>query len=119
MPYAALIAGAMLVLPGSRLDVHSLFELMDSECVNVSAGVPTIWQSLLAHVEQNELRSTTMRKTTASGSAMPQALIAKFMDTYQVEVCHGWCMTETTAVATMRTLMPKTKDWASEQGGTV
>ena len=83
--------------------------------MTVSAGVPTIWQSLLAHVEQNGLRFTTMRKTAVGGSAMPQALIAKFMDTYQVEVRHGWGMTETTGVATMGTLMPKAKDWSSEQ----
>jgi fatty-acyl-CoA synthase len=35
---------------------------------------------------------------------MPMALIAKFMDTYGVEVRHGWGMTETTAVATMSIL---------------
>ena len=115
IPYAAPMAGAKLVLPGPRLDGQSLYELMESEGVTVSAGVPTIWQSLLAHVEQNGLRFTTMRKTAVGGSAMPQALIAKFMDTYQVEVRHGWGMTETTGVATMGTLMPKAKDWSSEQ----
>ena len=115
IPYAAPIAGAKLVLPGPRLDGKSLYELMESEAVTISAGVPTIWQALLAHVEQNGLRFTTMRRTGVGGSAMPQALIAKFMDNYQVEVRHGWGMTETTAVATMGTLMPKAKDWTSEQ----
>jgi fatty-acyl-CoA synthase len=47
-----------------------------------------------------------MRRTAVGGSAMPKALIAKFMDVYQVEVRHGWGMTETTAVATMGTLTP-------------
>jgi fatty-acyl-CoA synthase len=61
------------------------------------------------------LRFTTMRKTGVGGSAMPQALIAKFMETYQVEVRHGWGMTETTAIGTMGTLQPKTKDWTPEQ----
>ena len=115
IPYAAPIAGAKLVLPGPRLDGKSLYELMESEAVTISAGVPTIWQALLAHVEQNGLRFSTMRRTGVGGSAMPQALIAKFMDQYQVEVRHGWGMTETTAVATMGTLMPKARDWTSEQ----
>jgi fatty-acyl-CoA synthase len=38
---------------------------------------------------------------------MPQALIAKFADVYDVEVRHGWGMTETTAVATMTALGAK------------
>ncbi len=115
IPYAAPIAGAKLVLPGPGLDGKSLYELMESEGVTVSAGVPTIWQLLLAHVEQNGLKFTTMRRTLVGGSAMPRSLIAKFMDTYQVEVRHGWGMTETTAAATMGGLMPAAKGWPAEE----
>lgn len=115
IPYSAPMGGAKLVLPGPKLDGQSLFELMESEAVTISAGVPTIWQALLAYMEPLGLRFTTMRKTGVGGSAMPQALIAKFMDTYQVEVRHGWGMTETTAIGTMGTLLPKTQGWTSEQ----
>jgi fatty-acyl-CoA synthase len=115
IPYSAPIGGTKLVLPGPKLDGQSLYELMESEGVTISAGVPTIWQALLAYMEPLGLRFTTMRKTGVGGSAMPQALIAKFMDTYQVEVRHGWGMTETTAIGTMGTLQPKTKDWTPEQ----
>ncbi len=115
IPYAAPIAGAKLVLPGPKLDGQSLYELMESEAVTISAGVPTIWQGLLAHLEQHGLRFTTMRRTAVGGSAMPQPLIAKFMETYNVEVRHGWGMTETTAVATIGTLPPASRDWAPEQ----
>ena len=104
LPYAAVIGGAKLVLPGPRLDPASLYELMETERVTVSAGVPTIWMGLIQHVEQNQLRFTTMRRTGVGGSAMPQALIAKFTDVYDVDVRHGWGMTETTAIATMSNL---------------
>jgi len=104
LPYAALIGGARLVLPGPRLDAASLYELMETERVTVSAGVPTIWMGLIQHVEQHGLRFSTMRRTGVGGSAMPRALIAKFSDVYGVEVRHGWGMTETTAIATMSTL---------------
>ena len=107
IPYAAPMVGAKLVLPGPKLDGASLYELMESERVTVSAGVPTIWLALLQHVEANKLRFTTMRRTAVGGSAMPQSLIAKFADDYGVEVRHGWGMTETTAVATMSALMSK------------
>ena len=115
LPYAAPLAGAKLVLPGPKLDGQSLYELMESEGVTVSAGVPTIWQGLLAHVEQNGLRFSTMRRTGVGGSAMPQALIARFMDGYQVEVRHGWGMTETTAVATIGALPPESVHWTPAQ----
>ena len=115
IPYAAPIGGTKLVLPGPKLDGQSLYELMESEAVTISAGVPTIWQGLVAYLEQNNLRFSTMRRTGVGGSAMPQALIAKFMDTYGVDVRHGWGMTETTAVGTMGILPPQSKNWTSEQ----
>jgi len=106
IPYAAPIGGAKLVLPGPRLDGASLYELIEAEKVTLSAGVPTIWQALIGHVEQNKLRFSTMQRTAVGGSAMPAALIAKFADVYGVEVRHGWGMTETTAVATMTSMTP-------------
>ena len=115
LPYAAPIAGAKLVLPGPRLDGASLYELMEAERVTVSAGVPTIWQSLIGHVEQHGLRFSTMRLTGVGGSAMPQSLIAKFVDNYQVEVRHGWGMTETTSTATMGVQMPEQSEWPAER----
>ena len=104
LPYACLIAGAKLVLPGPKLDGASLYELMESEKVTLSAGVPTIWMGLIEHLEKNHLAFTTMRRTGVGGSAMPKALIAKFNDVYKVDVRHGWGMTETTAVATISNL---------------
>jgi len=104
IPYAALVAGSKLVLPGPKLDGPSLYELMEAEHVTISAGVPTIWMGLIQHVEQNKLRFSSMKRTAVGGSAMPMALIAKFVDVYGVEVRHGWGMTETTAVATMSSL---------------
>ena len=47
IPYAALIAGANLVLPGSRLDGAALHEMMEAEKVTLSAGVPTVWLALV------------------------------------------------------------------------
>ena len=107
IPYAAMIAGSKLVLPGPRLDGPSLHELMETEQVTISAGVPTIWMGLIQHVEQNGLRFSSMKRTCVGGTAMPKALIAKFNDVYGVSVHHGWGMTETTAVATMSQLGPE------------
>lgn len=115
LPYACVIAGAKLVLPGPKLDGASLYELMEAEKVTISAGVPTIWMGLIAHCEQHNLRFSTMRKTGVGGSAMPKALIAKFNDVYKVEVHHGWGMTETTAIATMSNISNHELDWSVEE----
>ena len=115
IPYAAPIGGARLVLPGPRLDGASLYELMEGERVTVSAGVPTIWLALMQHVEEHGLRFSTMQRTAVGGSAMPAALIVKFVDNYGVEVRHGWGMTETTAVATMSCLSPKNRELSATE----
>ena len=48
IPYASAMCGAKMVMPGPAMDGQSLYELMESEGVTISAGVPTIWMMLLA-----------------------------------------------------------------------
>ncbi|MCY1275439.1 3-methylmercaptopropionyl-CoA ligase [compost metagenome] len=107
IPYAAAINGCKLVLPGPRLDGASLFELMETERVTCSAGVPTIWLGLAQHMEQNDCRPSTMRRSVVGGSAMPPALIRTFMERFGVEVRHAWGMTETSPLGTQGSLLPK------------
>jgi fatty-acyl-CoA synthase len=101
LPYAACMNGAKLVFPGAGLDGKSLYELFEAEQVTVSAGVPTVWQALLTHVESNGLRFSTMRRTVIGGSACPQAMLRKFGDDYDVHVLHAWGMTEMSPVGTV------------------
>jgi len=100
LPYAACMVGAKLVLPGPGLDGKSLHELFESEGVTVSAGVPTVWQGLLAHVEAQGLSFSTMRRTVIGGSACPPAMMRTFQDKYAVEVLHAWGMTEISPLGT-------------------
>ena len=115
IPYACLIGGAKLVLPGPRLDGASLYELLQGERITLSAGVPTIWMSLLQHMEQNNLRLSTLKRFISGGSAMPTALAAKYADTYGIDVRQGWGMTETVAVATISALDGEQMDWRPAQ----
>jgi fatty-acyl-CoA synthase len=75
LPYAAALTGAKLVLPGPALDGRSLYELMEAEQVDLAAGVPTIWQGLLDHIEQVQLRFSSLKRTVVGGSACPPAMI--------------------------------------------
>ncbi len=107
LPYAACMVGAKLVFPGPFLDGKSLHDLFETEGVTVSAGVPTVWQGLLTHVETNGLHFSTMRRTIIGGSACPPVMMRTFQERYQVAVLHAWGMTETSPVGTVCTLKPK------------
>jgi fatty-acyl-CoA synthase len=106
LPYAACMVGAKLVFPGPFLDGKSLHDLFESERVTVSAGVPTVWQGLLAHVESNDLKFSTMRRTIIGGSACPPAMMKAFQQRYDVHVLHAWGMTEMSPLGTACTLKP-------------
>jgi 3-(methylthio)propionyl---CoA ligase len=105
--YTAPMTGAKLVLPGPGLDGKSLYELFESEGVTLSAGVPTVWQGLLAYVEANGLKFSTMRRSAIGGSACPPAMLAKFLNDYDVRVLHAWGMTEMSPVGTVAGFKPK------------
>lgn len=107
LPYAACMVGAKLVFPGPFLDGKSLHDLFETEGVTVSAGVPTVWQGLLTHVETNGLRFSTMRRTIIGGSACPPVMMRTFQERYQVAVLHAWGMTETSPVGTVCALKAK------------
>ena len=100
LPYAACMVGARLVFPGPHLDGKSLYGLFESEKVTVSAGVPTVWQGLLAHVEAEKLRFSTMTRTVIGGSACPPAMMKTFQEGHGVQVLHAWGMTELSPLGT-------------------
>jgi acyl-CoA synthetase (AMP-forming)/AMP-acid ligase II len=110
LPYAACMTGAKLVFPGPGLDGKSLFELFESERVTLSAGVPTVWQGLLAHVESTGQRFSTMNRTVIGGSACPPAMMTAFQETHGVQVLHAWGMTEMSPVGTVGVLKGSQKD---------
>ena len=101
LPYVACMVGAKLVFPGAGLDGKSLHELFEAEGVTISAGVPTVWQGLLAYVEAGGLKFSTMRRTVIGGSACPPAMIKMFQDIYNVHVLHAWGMTEMSPLGTV------------------
>ncbi len=107
IPYSAALTGAKLVFPGPAMDGKSVYELMETERVTYSAGVPTVWQMMLAHMKANNLKFSTMRRTVIGGSACPPAMIKSFNDDYGVDVLHAWGMTEMSPLGTLCTLKNK------------
>jgi len=101
LPYAATLSGTKLVLPGPKLDGASLCELMDAERVTVSAGVPTVWFSLLDHLRATGKRVESLERLLIGGSAVPLAMIKAFEEDYDVRVWHAWGMTEMSPAGTV------------------
>jgi fatty-acyl-CoA synthase len=104
IPYSAAATGCKLVFPGPAMDGKSIYELLESEKVTMAAGVPTVWQMLLGHMQANGLKFSTMKRTVIGGSACPPAMIHAFNDTYGVTVLHAWGMTEMSPLGTVCTL---------------
>jgi fatty-acyl-CoA synthase len=104
LPYIACMVGAKLVFPGPALDGESLYELIETEQVTLSAGVPTVWQGLLAHVDALGRAFSSMRRTVIGGAPCPTAMSAAFQERHGVDVLHAWGMTELSPVGTVCSL---------------
>lgn len=100
LPYISALTGAKLVLPGPYLDGASLYGLFEEEGVTLSAGVPTIWLSLLQHLQANKLRLSTLQRLMVGGAAAPLSMMQAF-DSYGVALLHAWGMTETSPLGTI------------------
>lgn len=102
VPYAAAMAGAKLVFPGSRLDAPSMVALINGEGVTVSGGVPTVWFTYLQHLDQNPAdRPTRLKRIFVGGSALPRTLMERFDRELGVTMIHAWGMTETSPIVTV------------------
>ncbi|MBW2297480.1 MAG: long-chain-fatty-acid--CoA ligase [Deltaproteobacteria bacterium] len=107
IPYASAMCGAKMVMPGPQMDGKSLYELMESEGVTISAGVPTIWMMLLAYMKENDKTFSSMQRTVIGGAAAPRAMIETFEKEYGVNVIHAWGMTEMSPIGTACNLKKK------------
>lgn len=99
--FACPMAGTKLVMPGAKLDGPSIYELLDTEKVTITAAVPTVWQMLLTHMEANNLMLPHLRRVLIGGSACPPSMIETFEKKYEVEVMHAWGMTEMSPMGTV------------------
>jgi fatty-acyl-CoA synthase len=101
LTYSAPMAGSKLVMPGSRLDGQSVYELLEGEAVSFSAAVPTIWLMLLQYLEESGKTLPILERVAIGGSACPLAVMQAFKEKYDVEVLHAWGMTEMSPIGTI------------------
>ncbi len=101
IPYSALITGAKLVFPGPKMgDGEALYELIESEKVNLALGVPTVWLGLLQYCEKAGKILNSLERTVIGGAAVPRAMIEQFQKVHSVQAVQGWGMTEMSPLGT-------------------
>lgn len=102
LPYAALMAGADLVLPDRFMDPTSLVNLIESQRPTVAGAVPTIWNDVMNHLDRNPGHDiSSLRLVSCGGSAVPVSLMKAFEEKFDVEIRQLWGMTETSPIATL------------------
>jgi len=104
--FSAPAVGAKLVMPGAKLDGKSLYELIEAEAVTVSLGVPSVWLSLLDHVESHDLRFTSLKRVIVGGAASSERIVGGFAKR-NVEAIHAWGMTELSPVGVVSSPTPE------------
>lgn len=98
--------GSNMVMPGAQMDGASIYELLDTEKVTITAAVPTVWLMLLTHLQENNLKLPHLKKVLIGGSAIPEKILRAFEQDYEVDVVHAWGMTETSPLGTLGALPP-------------
>lgn len=100
------LVGAAMIMPGPGMDGKSIYELLTTEKVTITAAVPTVWLMLLQDMEANNGSLPDLSHVVIGGSACPPAMIRKFQDNYDVRVMHAWGMTEMSPLGTVCSIKP-------------
>ena len=115
LPYVCAMVGAKLVLPGPKMsDAETLHSLIEEEQVTFAAGVPTVWNALVTHLEKTGKRIDGLKRVLTGGSAMPTAMMDR-LRAQGTSVLHAWGMTETSPLGTVNTLTSEAAQLPTEQ----
>jgi fatty-acyl-CoA synthase len=101
LPYAAVMAGASLIMPDRFLQPEPLVRLIEAERPTVAGAVPTIWNALLQHVRSQGGDLSSLRVVPCGGSAVPLALMQAYEKELGVYILQAWGMTETSPLGSV------------------
>jgi fatty-acyl-CoA synthase len=99
IPYAAPMVGFKLVMCADN-QPDRICRLFSEEGVTHSAGVPTVWLSLIDHVEDTGADLGKLHTVIVGGSSAPPATIRWFRER-GIRVNHLWGMTEMSPIGTV------------------
>lgn len=115
LPFAATWFGTTQVMPGPYFTPKILAELIDSQKVTTTAGVPTIWLGLLNELEQGNYDTSSLTRILCGGSAAPKGMIKAFETKYKIPFIHAYGMTETTPLVSVSRIKSYQEDLSTEE----
>ncbi len=98
--YASAMVGSKLVLPGPNLDGKSIVSLINKEKITMSFAIPTIWEEVLEELDRSGEKLENLDRILSGGTTVPEWIIKKFKNDYDVHLIHAWGMTETSPLGT-------------------
>jgi fatty-acyl-CoA synthase len=116
VPYACVMQGVGLVMPGPHLHPEDLLDLFSAEQPTFALGVPSIWLPMVQLLEQNPGRWSLNPKLRmlVGGAAMPQSAMSAWAR-QGYEVRQGWGMTETSPLGTVAYIKPELRHLPDEE----
>lgn len=109
LPYAATMVGAKQVFAGRFTQPPDLAKLFEDERVTLTAGVPTIWISMLPYLQTHPHDLSSLRMIVSGGSAVPPSLFTAY-DALGLRIVHAWGMTEMSPVGVLGHLRSAMRD---------
>lgn len=119
LPFAGMIAGAKFVFSCDKFDGQTLDELITSEKVTFSGGVPTIWTMYLDHLEKTGGNTGALERVVIGGSAVPRAMAEALELKHNVRVRQIWGMTETSPLGVLSTPTPAIEALGEQQSNEI
>ncbi len=121
LPYAGWLAGTDFVFPNRFLQAEPLAALIETHKVTVAGAVPTIWNDLLRHLDEQPRDISSIRLVLCGGSAVPRSLMERFQERHGMRIIQAWGMTETSPMAAMAHVPAGTPehehfDWRARTG---
>ncbi len=101
LPYAAVLAGADLIMTDRFLQPEPLVKLIEEERPTLAGAVPTIWNGLLQHVRAHGGDLSSLRVVPCGGSAVPHSLMEAYQKEFGVTILQAWGMTETSPLGSV------------------
>jgi fatty-acyl-CoA synthase len=81
-------------MPDRFMTPAAIIRLIETEKVTIGAGVPTIWQGVLAELRAAGGDISSMRTVICGGSALPEAVMRAYAEEFGLVMTHAWGMTE-------------------------
>ena len=117
LPFASILVGAKIMMPGPHLDPASLLEDFEQEDVTFTAGVPTVFLAVLQALdaEPDRYDLSKLKSMVIGGSAVPKGVIKAYEERHGIDVVHAWGMTEMSPIGSVAHLTTEMQKLPEEE----